>query len=83
MKSALSAMRFVRNYTFGSILCQQKEEIVEVEEFKLFSTKISTWGSPITMRAYDEEDAEELARMLFKVPSDVGIIATEEIEEEK
>ncbi len=47
--------------------------------FKTFSTKIATWGSPITMRAYDKEDAEELARILFKVPSDIEVIATEEI----
>lgn len=47
--------------------------------FRTFSTKIATWGSPITMRAYDEEDAEELARLLFKVPTDIKIIATEEI----
>lgn len=49
--------------------------------FKLFSTKIAPWGSSITMRAYDEEDAEELARALFKVPTDVEVTATEEIAE--
>lgn len=44
----------------------------------LFSTKIDTWKNPIDMRAYDKEDAEELARILFKVPSHVQITATEE-----
>ena len=46
---------------------------------KSYSTKIDTWASPIIMRAYDEEDAEELARIVFKVPSHVKITATEEI----
>ena len=51
-------------------------------ELKRFSTKIDTWASPIIMRAYDEADAEGLARALFKVPSDVKVIATIEIQEE-
>ncbi|KKN34583.1 hypothetical protein LCGC14_0792230 [marine sediment metagenome] len=49
-----------------------------MEEFKLFSTKIATWASPITIRAYDEHDALGLTRALFKVPTDVEITATEE-----
>ena len=48
-------------------------------ELKTYSTKIDTWASPITMRAYDTVDAEELARILFKMPSDMKITATEEI----
>ncbi|MBA7661238.1 hypothetical protein ES703_69253 [subsurface metagenome] len=45
-------------------------------ELKLFSTQIETWGSPLLIQAFDENDAEGLTRMLFKVPSDVGITAT-------
>ena len=52
------------------------------KELKLFSTQIETWGSPLLIRAYDEKDAEELTRILFKVPSDVSITATTEEEEE-
>jgi len=44
---------------------------------KLFSTQIETWGYPLLIRAYDKEDAEELTRILFKVPSNVDIKATE------
>ena len=47
-------------------------------ELKLFSTKIDTWAEPITMKAYSKHDAEGLARMLFKVQSDVKVTATEE-----
>lgn len=47
-------------------------------ELKLFSTQIETWGSPLLIRAYDENDAEELTRILFKIPSDVGITARKE-----
>ncbi len=50
-------------------------------ELKIFSTKIATWASPITMRAYDAKDAEGLARAIFKVPTDVGVTATELIAE--
>ena len=46
------------------------------KEIKLFSTQIETWGSPLLIRAYDEKDAEELTRILFKIPSDVGITAS-------
>jgi len=45
-------------------------------ELKLFSTQIETWGSPLLIRASDENEAEELSRILFKIPSDVGITAT-------
>ena len=48
-------------------------------ELKNYSTKIDTWASPITMRAYDKLDAEELARILFKVPTDIKVTAIEEI----
>ncbi len=47
-------------------------------DLKLFSTKIETWASPLLIRALDEKDAEGLARMLFKVPTDVGVVATRE-----
>jgi len=50
-------------------------------EIKLFSTQIETWGSPLLIRAFDEKGAEGLTRILFKVPSDVGITATSEEEE--
>jgi len=46
-----------------------------MQELKLFKTKIETWGLPITMRALNEHDAEELARMLFKLSTDVKITA--------
>jgi len=46
------------------------------KEIKLFSTQIETWGSPLLIRAYDEPDAEGLTRILFKVPSNVGITVT-------
>jgi len=49
---------------------------------RLFSTKIDTWGSPITMRAYDKQDAEGLARIIFKIPTDIKITAIQETEEE-
>ena len=49
-------------------------------ELKLFSTQIETWGSPLLIRALDENDAEGLTRALFKIPTDVGITATEEEE---
>ena len=45
-------------------------------ELKLFSTQIDTWASPLLIRAFDEKDAEGLARMLFKVPTDGTITAT-------
>lgn len=48
-----------------------------MREIKRFSTQIDTWASPITMRAYDKDDAEGLARMLFKVPTDATVTATE------
>jgi len=54
-------------------------------EIKLFSTQIETWGSPLLIRAFDENHAEALARILFKISSEVGITATtveEEIIEE-
>ena len=50
-------------------------------ELKLFSTQIETWGSPLLIRAFDENHAEGLTRILFKVPSEVGITATTEEEE--
>jgi len=50
-------------------------------EIKLFSTQIETWGSPLLIRAFDENHAEALTRILFKIPSDVGITATT-VEEE-
>ena len=50
-------------------------------ELKLFSTQIETWGSPLLIRAFDEKHAEGLTRILFKVPSNVGITATTEEEE--
>ena len=50
-------------------------------EPKLFSTQIETWGSPLLIRAFDKNDAEGLTRILFKIPSDVGITATTEEEE--
>ena len=49
-----------------------------IKRLKLFSTKIETWAEPITMRAYDEHDSVGLTRALFKVPTDVKIVATEE-----
>ncbi len=52
-----------------------------MNEFKGFSTKIETWKEPIFMRAYDKEDAEGLARILFKVPTEIKVTATEEVEE--
>jgi len=50
-------------------------------ELKLFSTQIETWGSPLLIRAFDKNDAEELSRTLFKIPSHVVITATTEEEE--
>lgn len=50
-------------------------------ELKLFSIQIETWASPLLIRAFDEHDAEGLTRILFKIPSDVGITATTEEEE--
>lgn len=47
-----------------------------IRELKLFSTQIATWGSPLLIRAFDESHAEGLTRILFKIPSEVGIIAT-------
>ncbi len=52
-----------------------------MEELKLFSTKIDTWAEPITMRAYSPQDAEGLARLIFKVPTDSKIVAIEETKE--
>ena len=49
-----------------------------MKRFKLFSTKIETWASPIIIRAYNKEDAEALTQILFKVPSNIKITATEE-----
>jgi len=46
------------------------------KEIKLFSTQIETWARPLLIRAFDENDAEELTRALFKVPTDIGITAT-------
>ncbi|MBA7649281.1 hypothetical protein ES703_57077 [subsurface metagenome] len=46
------------------------------KEIKLFSTQIKTWGSPLLIWAFDEKDAEGLTRILFKIPSNVGITAT-------
>ncbi len=45
-------------------------------DLKLFSTQIETWGSPLSIRAFDKKGAEGLARALFKIPTDVGITAT-------
>ena len=44
-------------------------------ELKLYKTKIETWGLPITMSAFNEHDAEELARILFKIPTHIKITA--------
>lgn len=46
------------------------------KEIKLFSTKIDTWGSPVTIRAFNKTDAENLARIIFKVSTEVEITAT-------
>ncbi len=51
-----------------------------MEELKLFSAKIATWGMPITIRAFDKADAEGLTRALFKVSTDVNVTITEGIE---
>ena len=45
-------------------------------DLKLFSTQIETWGSPLSIRAFDKKDAEGLTRALFKVPTNVGVTAT-------
>jgi len=45
-------------------------------ELKLFSTQIETWGSPLSIRAFDKKDAEGLTRALFKIPTDISIAAT-------
>ena len=49
----------------------------KMSELKLFSTKIDSWGSPITISAFNKIDAEGLTRALFKVPTNVGVTATE------
>ena len=54
------------------------DDVEKGVELKLFSTQIETWGSPLLIQAYDENDAEELTRILFKIPSDIGITAREE-----
>ena len=46
------------------------------KELKLFSTQIETWGSPLLIRAFDENDAEGLTRALLKIPTDIGVTAT-------
>ena len=51
-------------------------------EIKRFSVKIATWANDLIIRAYDENDAVGLARVLFKIPSDIEITATLIIEEE-
>ena len=48
-----------------------------MSELKTFSTKIETWGSPISIRAYDKKDAEGLTRALFKIPTGATVTATE------
>jgi hypothetical protein len=40
-----------------------------------FWVKIETWGSEIIVNGYDAYDAEGLARLLFKIPTDVKITA--------
>jgi hypothetical protein len=46
----------------------------------LFRVKIAIWALPITVRAYDAEDAIGLTRLLFDVPSDIDItVITEEV----
>jgi hypothetical protein len=41
----------------------------------VYEVKIETWGLPISIRGYDETDAAELARIIFKVANDVPITA--------
>lgn len=47
------------------------------EEYKRFDTKIETWAMPIRMRASSKREAEELARILFKIATHVKITAVE------
>ena len=49
----------------------------KMSDLKLFSTKIDSWAMPITINAHNVKDAEGLTRALFKVPTDVGVTATE------
>ena len=59
----------------NSMTILKGDDVEKGVELKLFSTQIETWGSPLLIRAYDENDAEELTRILFKIPSDIGITA--------
>jgi len=52
---------------------QQKERIVEMGGLKLFTAKIDTWAESLTIRAFNEHDAEGLTRALFKVPTDTKV----------
>ncbi len=45
-------------------------------DLKLFSTQIETWASPLSIRAFDKNDAEGLTRALFNIPTDIGVTAT-------
>lgn len=49
---------------------------------RLFSVKIATWASEITLRAYDAEDAVQLTHILFEIPTNV-VITTIPKEKEK
>jgi len=51
-------------------------------ELKLFSAQIETWASPLLIRASDGKEAEGLTRILFKVPSDVGVTARRFVNED-
>ncbi len=52
------------------------------EELKRFNTKINTWAMPIIIRAFNKEQAEGLARIMFKVPTTGVVTATELTTEE-
>lgn len=52
-----------------------------MQEIYPFHVKIATWGSEITVRGYDAHDAEELTRVIFKIPTDVEITARPKIED--
>lgn len=47
-----------------------------MKEIKLFEVKIESWAFPLDIRAYDEEDAEGLTRLLFKVPTNKKVSVT-------
>ncbi len=50
-------------------------------EIVLFTAKIDTWADPLTIRAFNEHDAEGLTRALFKVPTEVKVTVTKGTEE--